>query len=275
MVYFKNPISVLSIPSSIYYLCLFFKYPHLWKSLAIYKVDSVFWEKSLPRYQELRGWGWGWGGGWFQQCSPDEWRKARWWADWLSCFSWKSGLAFRCPFKYRYPSLCPHHSNSPKGQPTGVRSDTTSDDNITPTKIKGCGDIWTTGRFHWSAPGLASFRQRSDREQQVTAVDLLSASLSEVTNFSVFCHSTFVPRDRDSEAVLKKVHSHVFFPSRMLKNSSVQLIRQVTIWGRGWDIKWTRKDSTPKRKWPEGKTKWALTIIKSERARGGVKITSN
>ena len=45
----QNPISTSSIPSPIYYLCLFLKHLHLGKSLVTYTIDVAFWENYFHR----------------------------------------------------------------------------------------------------------------------------------------------------------------------------------------------------------------------------------
>lgn len=51
----QNPVSTPSIPSPIYYLCLFLKHLHLGKSLVTYTIDVAFWENYFHRLKELQG----------------------------------------------------------------------------------------------------------------------------------------------------------------------------------------------------------------------------
>lgn len=71
----------------------------------------------------------------------------------LSCLTWKSNLAFRCPFQCLYPAVLTIPSLQRAGWlQWGVTP--TSEDYLIPTKIKGSHDIWITGRFDWSTPCL-------------------------------------------------------------------------------------------------------------------------
>lgn len=142
--FLKNPISL--IPSSIYYHCLCLKYPYLWKYPYLGEL-SFFTDSKRVRVLVSTVW------------LADEWKRHDdGQTDELSCLTWKSSLAFRCPFKYLYPSVLTIPSLQRAGWlKWGVTA--TSEDYIIPTKIKGSSDIWITGRFDWSTPCL--FHSRS------------------------------------------------------------------------------------------------------------------